>query len=136
MVRAIADLDAKEEHLCAFDVPRKGECMNSGSHEEVVVEFDPFFELLVEINEGDAVGEVPSESVCVGLCVGFGKAFGVDSVGVTPYFMTLRRVRNEVSIPCETNEIYVAAVNVPSNGLSDIHGNNTCVIDQSQFDVG
>jgi hypothetical protein len=71
--------------------------MDGSGHEKVVVEFDPFFEPLVEIDKGDAIGEVPGEPVCVGLCVGFGKAFGVVGVGVTPYFMALRR-RSEMLV--------------------------------------
>lgn len=98
MIRPIANLNAKEEHLCAFDVPRKGKCVNGGGHEDVIVEFDPFFELLVEFDEADAVREVPGEPACVGLCVGFGKALGMVGVGVTPYFMTLRSIRSEVSV--------------------------------------
>jgi len=97
VIRPIADLNAKEEHLCTFDVARKGECVNGGGHEDVVVEFDPFFELLVEIDEADAVGEVPGKPARVGVCVGFGKALGVVGVGVTPYFMTLRSIQSEVS---------------------------------------
>ena len=93
MVWAIADLYAEEEHFCAFDVARKGKCMNGGGHKEAVVEFDPFFELLVEIDEGDALGDVPAEPLRVGLCVSVGKLVGVDDVVVAPYFVFLSRIR-------------------------------------------
>ena len=89
MVWAIADLDAEEEQFCAFDVARKGKCMNGGGHKEAVVEFDPFFELLVEIDKGNALGEATAEPLCIGL----GKLIDVANDVVAPYFVLLSRIR-------------------------------------------
>jgi len=57
------------------------------------VELDAFFELFVEIDEGNALGDVPGETLCVSLCIGFSKDVGVVDVVVAPYFVFLSGVR-------------------------------------------